>query len=192
MKRPLLLILTVFSFVDCKKFPGPLPAIQPSVPTISSKIDTIPDKAAFGLELAKDSINTDETLFIFNHKASTAYFLGDAAYFPGFGQVSLASISSDGHDLAINSTPYIPGRPIGLDVHTKASGAFLFKISYENHIPSYIQVWLVDTYLEDSVDVRSENYNFTISKSDTNSFGNERFKVVVKENMQQQTASLHY
>lgn len=152
-------------------------------PVVKASVDTIPDNASFKIKLGKDSTNTDETLIIFNHSASLNYSkANDAPYFSGFGQVSLASISHDGIDIAIKSLPYTPGMSIGLDVKVKTDGAYFLKMSNEENIPSGVHILLKDAYLKDSVDVRSGNYNFNITKTDTSSFGRNRFKLVVKSN----------
>jgi hypothetical protein len=104
----------------------------------------------------------------------------DAVYFAGNGQVSLASVSKDGEDLSINGLPYTPCMSIGLDIHAKTSGSYLLKISYEKEIPADIEIWIKDTYLRDSVNVRTGNYSFNIDKADTNSFGGERFRLILK------------
>ncbi len=187
--------MVVFSLTSCKKDAEIAPMTETTTSTLSTSKasisvaplktgkDTIPDNAFFKIQLGKDSINTDETLIQFNHRAglnlSTSY---DAPYFNGFGQVSLASISGNGVDLAIYSLPYTPGMSIALDVHAKTDGAYFLKMSNETNIPSGVHILLKDTYLKDSVDVRSVNYNFKITKADTNSFGHNRFKLVVKNN----------
>ena len=69
--------------------------------TIVNK-DTIPDHSAFKIKLVKDSTSSDETMLTFNHLGSRIYSANnDAPYLQGFGQVSLASVSRDGVDLAI-------------------------------------------------------------------------------------------
>jgi hypothetical protein len=98
----------------------------------------------------------------------------------GFGDLSLASMSNDGKKLSINGLPYTQGMSIGLDVEAKDDGAYSLQVSYENKMPANIQIWVKDTYLKDSVNVCKANYNFTVSKADTNSFGSKRFKLIIK------------
>jgi hypothetical protein len=194
MKALRLLIFAIFLLSACKKenTPQPVPLIS-TVATIPPviKYDTIPDNAGLKIQLVKDKINTDETMIVFKHLAgnSSSGIDGDAAYFPGYGQESLASVSSDGKDLAINFLPYTRGMAVNLDVNVKTSGAYFLKLSYENKIPSTIKIWLKDTFLKDSVDVRTANYNFTIDKADPNSFGNKRFMLILKDDGQQQTTT---
>src|ERR1700693_3658513 len=100
MKASTLLSVLLFSLVACQKEAEILPKAGSSISTakitsianLTSKPDTIPDKAQLKIKLCKDSINTDETTLFFDHKASINYvFNEDAVYFAGFGQVSLAS-----------------------------------------------------------------------------------------------------
>ena len=178
------LFAVVFLFSACRQEIPILPKSnsRASIDTSAVKSDIMPDKAAFKIKLIKDNASCDETMVIFNHLSGTKYSIDeDARYLQGFGQASLATISSDGIDLAINGLPYTPGITVGLDIHTKTDGTFLLAMSYENKIPENIQVWLEDGYLKDSVNVRKGSYSFKMSKADTGSFGNKRFKLILKE-----------
>ncbi|HWD86848.1 MAG TPA: hypothetical protein VG367_01895 [Mucilaginibacter sp.] len=153
----------------------------PSHGNTAAVYDTIPDKAVLRLRLAKDSTNYDETAFLFNHTAGFDYDpAGDAPYVAGYGQESLASLSSDGHDLAISTIPFKAGTPIKLDVNAGASAPFVLKISYLKDIPADIQVIIRDKYLKDSANVRTGPYKFNIIKSDTATYGSNRFSVVFR------------
>jgi len=193
MRVFVLISMVVFSLTSCKKDAEIAPKTEAtasapstsktsiSVAPLKTTKDTIPDNAFFKIQLGKDSINTDETLIEFNHRSGVNLSMSyDAPYFSGFGQVSLASVSGNGVDLAIYSLPYTSGMSIGLDAHAKTDGAYFLRMSYEKNIPSDVHIFLKDTYLKDSVDVRNINYNFNITKADTNSFGRNRFKIIVK------------
>ncbi|MGZ3750260.1 MAG: hypothetical protein ACXVB0_24170 [Mucilaginibacter sp.] len=185
MKKLTLLSAVLFTLAACNKAEDILPKVSVKVVRniVLPKIDTVPDGAMLKIKLCKDSVNTDETTLVFNHSASTRFcYDDDALYFTGFGQVSMASISTDGKDMAIYSLPYTPGMSIGLDARTKSDGAYLLKISYESKLPSGMHVWLKDNYLKDSIDVRKGNYQFNVMKADTSSFGKRRFKVILSEN----------
>lgn len=187
MKKLALLTAVLFSLAACNKAEDILPKVPMKVARniIRPKIDTIPDNAMLKIKLCKDSINTDETTFVFNHSSGTGFsYNDDALYFTGFGQVSLASISTDGRDMAIYSLPYTPEMSIGLDARVKTDGPYLLKISFESKLPLSIHVWLKDNYLKDSIDVRKGNYHFNVIKADTNSFGKRRFKVTLQESRQ--------
>ena len=182
MKKLILLSLILFSLAACQKEEKVLPKAAVLGSNTQVKPDTIPDNAAFKIKLVKDSTNGDETMICFNHLASLKYSSSnDAPYLPGFGKVSLASISADGIDLAINKVPYTPGMPIGLNVHTKTDGAYLLETTYKNKIPASVQVWLMDNYPKDSVNIGLNKYNFNVIKADTNSFGSKRFRLVLKD-----------
>jgi trimeric autotransporter adhesin len=180
--KVLLSVLVLFSLAACKKAAQILPNPAKTQPiAVATKPDTIPDKAIIKLKLSKDTINTDETAFIFNSTGKATYNpMEDAPYFPGNGQVSLASISSEGRDLAINNLPYTAGMSIRLDANTRATGAYSLAISYQSKIPTSIHIWLKDIYLKDSLDVSTKSYSFNVNLADTNTFGKNRFKLILK------------
>src|SRR5437588_290587 len=131
--------LILFSLAACQKEDKVLPRAHTNTgsaapgPAIVAKIntDTIPDKSAFKMKLTKDSISSDETMLTFNHLATAEYSSNnDAPYLAGFGQVSLASVSSDGIDMAINQIPYTPGMSVRLDVRVKTDGVYQLAMSY--------------------------------------------------------------
>jgi hypothetical protein len=149
--------------------------------TAANFVDTLANLSALKIRACMDSTNYDETMFLFRKGATTTYNPNeDAEYLQGYGQLSLASISPDGYDLAINSLPYTPNMSMNLDMHAKNDGAYILKISYERTLPSTLQVWIRDNYTKDSVNVRKGNYSFNIKLSDTASFGHNRFQVVLK------------
>jgi trimeric autotransporter adhesin len=183
MKKIILLISLLFSLSACKKEETVLQLKAFTTPPlfIATKADTIPDGAMVGIKLVKDSINSDETLLVFDHTSSPNYNpMEDARYLAGMGQVSLASVSADGIDLSINSSKYIYGMSIPLDVHTRVTSAVYLEISREHNIPAVMQIWVKDNYLKDSVNLCTQVYHFVADKTDTSTFGNKRFKVFFK------------
>jgi hypothetical protein len=140
------------------------------------------------LVLQLDSINNDDMLVFFNSTASTKYSpYEDAKYKPGMGaSESLASISSDSIKLAINRLPFPNQKApliIPLSVTATASGQYTFKRTDLNSIPPLYEMWLMDNYKKDSLDIRNNtNYVFNIDLTDTTSFGDNRFSVVVRQN----------
>ena len=185
MKSSILLLLSLFALAACKKeavvTPSPAPLKYANVANIQK--DTLPDMAALKVKMVmvNDTTNYDETMFLFQKSASLAYDPdADAQYFAGFGQESLASISSDGIYLAINRLPYTHGMTIGLVANATSDNNFYLQVSCKNKIPASFQVWVKDTYLNDSTNVCTGKYNFKVLKADTNSFGSKRFKLVLK------------
>ena len=165
----------------CKKFDGDA-IILPSnnKPVWKPAADTIPDHAFFSLKLILDSTDYDETALFFDHKAKMAYdFNNDAAYLPGFGMVSIASISSDGRDMAIYKLPYSSRTSVGLDINSKKEGLLNLGINKQKNIPADVRIWLKDCYTNDSVDLRTGVYGFMVTKHDTNSFGSRRFRLIL-------------
>ena len=183
MKISISLLLILICLAGCQKDAQVLPEIATTktVAVVTASQPTMPDGAAFNVQLAKDEINTDDCAIVFNKNASANYDLNeDAPYFWGNGQVNLASISNDGRDLAINTLPYTSKMLIGLDMKTKTDGAYSFKLDYQKNLPTNLQIWLKDTYLKDSVDVRVKTYKFNVIKADANTYGNKRFVLIIK------------
>jgi hypothetical protein len=103
----------------------------------------------------------------------------------GTGTVRISSMSSDNITLAINSQP-LPGltsAAIPLNVSANADGVYNLDMTTISDVSTLYDIWLVDAYKKDSVNVRSNpNYSFNIINSDTASFGSHRFKLVVRQN----------
>ena len=139
------------------------------------------------LQLAKDSINADESLIRFDSKATTTFdFTKDAKYKFGTGQVSLSTLSSDKVALAINRVPLPKNKQtlaIPLKLGANSNGNYQLKLRAINQVPQLYDILLVDKFAKDSVDMRKNaNYSFVITKADTNTYGSGRFLMVVGEN----------
>jgi hypothetical protein len=135
------------------------------------------------VEMAKDSINSDNILIVFKPSSKTTYVAGeDAPSLQGFGHVSLASFSSDNVPLAINSLPLTKqGLKIGLRVNAAADGAYSLDLKNINALPAIYTIWLMDNYKKDSLDFSGNpNYSFNLEHADTASFGGNRFKLVIR------------
>ncbi len=139
------------------------------------------------LQLAKDSINADESLIRFDSKATTTFdFTKDAKYKFGTGQVSLSTLSSDKVALAINRVPLPKNKQtlaIPLKLGANANGNYQLKLRAINQVPQLYDITLIDKFAKDSVDMRKNTcYSFAISKADTNTYGSGRFLMVIGEN----------
>lgn len=134
------------------------------------------------LQIAADSVNTDDIIIHFNSSATTAYNATvDAPYKQGYGTVSLASMSSDHIALAINTVP-LPEKTemIPLNVNATVSGTYKLNIKDIAAVPAIYGLSLIDKYAHDTVDIRKNSvYSFTINKTDTSSFGGNRFMLVI-------------
>jgi hypothetical protein len=137
------------------------------------------------VQLAKDSVNTDDVYISFNSAAKTAYSPDvDAAYKTGSGKVSLSSLSSDNMALAIYKLP-LPkqSQTIRLNVSAASDGIYKLNLTELNAIPSLYEVWLMDSYKKDSLDLRhNSTYNFNLALSDAGTYGANRFSVVIRQN----------
>ena len=143
--------------------------------------DSIPDSACLKIRILKDSTMIDETAVAFFRSATPTYNTQmDAKYFPGYGIASLATLTSDGVPCASQCIPFRQTNAVGLSIGSKESNNYLLKLSYLHKFPAGIHIWLKDKFLSDSVDLRSKNYAFTVNKPDTNTFGSDRFKVVIR------------
>ncbi len=137
------------------------------------------------LQMAMDSINTDDAYIGFDAAASDQYvFNEDAPYKPGNGKISFATISSDSVVLAIDKLPFpkLVQTVIRLKVNATAYGAYKLNMTELAAIPQLYEVWLMDRFNKDSLDMRhNATYAFDIT-TDTNSYGNHRFQLVIRQN----------
>lgn len=136
------------------------------------------------LKLYIDQYNYDDIVIGFNAGTSPTYnFNYDSKYLQGIDAAEgLSSFSSDGVPLSVNFLPLPNQTPdvIRLNIQAQNSGPITLKRTELDSLPKCYQLWLVDNYKKDSIDLRVDsNYAFTINKSDTATFGAWRFKVVV-------------
>ena len=137
------------------------------------------------VQMAMNATATDNILIEFNPKASAAFSGSqDARTFQGFGAVSLSSLSSDNVPLAINQLPLVSsGTSVGLVVGANATGQYKLSLTtVSSTIPSAVQIWLKDKHNKDSLDFRKyPSYAFNINKSDSTTYGGNRFSLVLRE-----------
>lgn len=134
----------------------------------------------------EDSTISEQTLVRFKDQAPLTYRDDvDALYKPGFGAASLSTYSHDSVNLSINTIP-LPGpksEVIKLKVNTAMGGLYTLSLRDIVAIPQLYDVWLMDAYKKDSLDMRQNKiYSFNIYKNDTASFGSSRFSLVIRQN----------
>ncbi|MDB5090251.1 MAG: hypothetical protein JWR09_4245 [Mucilaginibacter sp.] len=141
------------------------------------------------LKLSLDSFNYDDIAIGFNSNSSAKYNnMEDSKYLAGMSAPEgLASFSTDSVPvpLSINflSLPKKTQQVIRLKVDATNSGPFTLKRMQLDSLPKIYELWLMDRYKKDSLDLRNNtNYAFEVNKSDTGSFGNNRFQIVVRQN----------
>lgn len=163
-------------------------AVLISLPALAGKpaSGNAPSIPLLRLKMVLDSMNYDDIAIGFLASATTAYNAQfDSAYLPGWdASEGLACFSSDNVPLSVNIVP-LPGQAplvIRLDVEAKNSGPFTLLRTRLDSIPQAYEIWLMDKYKKDSLDLRnSVSYAFNINKSDTASFGSNRFTVVIRQ-----------
>jgi hypothetical protein len=136
------------------------------------------------LEMAEDSINKEETVLVLNNGAKDVFVTNeDSEHFTGGGAVSLSSMSSDHVPLVINRFPITSqGKTIKLNV-SAASGIYKINLTEMKAIPQLFDVWLMDAYAKDSLDLRHNlSYTFRVIQQDTASYGANRFSIVIRQN----------
>jgi len=137
------------------------------------------------LRLRLDTVNMDDMLIRFNSLAQQNYSDSeDAPYKVGFGKGSLASMSGDKVMLAINTMP-LPKNNVSIPLVVNAAndGVYHIEMSELNQVPRLYDIWLMDAYKKDSVNMRdNKTYAFNIYKKDSTSFGLSRFSLVIRQN----------
>jgi hypothetical protein len=138
------------------------------------------------LFLAQNAVNEDGILINFNSNAKPEYVRGeDAPYKPGTGTMSIASLSADNVSLAVNtlSLPKLNPLVIPLTISANTDGSYQLNMATIKSVPMLYDVWLMDAYTKDSVDLRKNPvYSFDIARSIGASYGSGRFSVVIREN----------
>ncbi|WP_295675082.1 YDG domain-containing protein [uncultured Mucilaginibacter sp.] len=138
------------------------------------------------LKLVTDSINYDDIFVGFNSSTSTNYDpFEDSKFLAGNNAPeSLASFSSDGVPLSINNLPLPKLAPqvIKLFVTAKAYGTYTLQRTDLQAVPKIYDIWLMDKFKKDSLNIRvNSTYRFDIT-TDTTSYGNNRFQLVIRQN----------
>lgn len=147
-------------------------------------VDQVATIQLLHLQMALDTINTDDIIIQFRDNATTAFDIKeDALYKLGSNKVNLSSISSDGKFLAVNRLPSLQKvQTTPLKVGASAYGTYTLNATQITGIPMLYDIWLMDAFTKDSVDMRkTKSYTFDIT-TDTLSYGAYRFKLVIRQN----------
>ncbi len=162
---------------------------QPTSPKLLMSSTTVATNSRrfFRLQFAKDSVNTEDILIRLIDTLKNLNYNDDvdAVYKRGLGKVSMCSVSSDNYALAIFGVPAPLKKPdaIPLNIETSADGAYTIKLQQVTGIPQLYDIWLMDAYKKDSLDMRLyPSYAFNIIQRDTMSYGRTRFKLVLRIN----------
>jgi hypothetical protein len=137
------------------------------------------------MKLEQDSIHHSYCGIYFRSDWSDKFAPGDAIDINDNGsQLDVSSLSADGIHAAVNHMPdYTTGSRIRLYVNAPTNGAYTLKIEGIRNIDTLHDIWLVDHYKNDSLNIRRlGSYTFNIVKSDTASYGNNRFVLAIRSN----------
>jgi len=139
------------------------------------------------LRLVIDTLNYDDIVIGFNSNASAKYNgTEDAEYLPGINAMEgLSSYSSDSVRLSINFLPLPKLSPqvIRLNAEAGVSGSYKFQRTALDAIPQIYEIWLMDNYKKDSLDIRNNStYAFNVDLTDSNSYSGNRFQLVIRQN----------
>jgi hypothetical protein len=149
------------------------------------------------LKLSVDALNSDDIAIGFLSTATTQYNNNlDSRYFPGINSPEgLACYSSDNVPLSSYVLP-LPAQGlqvIRLDIEAAATGQLTLERTELDSIPALYDIWLMDKYAKDSLNLRSgADYVFHVNKADSNSFGSNRFQVVIRQNPQYNLRLLNF
>jgi hypothetical protein len=133
-------------------------------------------------EMIRDSANADFAYIHFNDSANPKYNkTDDIDDVNGNGQaVFFGSLTADSVEVAVNSMPLTKNTSFYLSVNATTQGAFSLKRTDLVNVSSAYDVFLMDHFLKDSLDLRqNDTYAFNIT-SDPNSYGNNRFQVIIR------------
>ncbi len=146
------------------------------------------NKSYMRLKLITDSINNDDIVIGFRGTSATTFNENeDSEFMPGNGAPEgLASLTSDNIKASVKWLPLPKGnnnQKIKLFANVAGSGLYTFKMTDLKELPVIYNVWLMDNYKKDSLDIRANNtYAFNADISDTASFGSNRFSIVIRQN----------
>jgi trimeric autotransporter adhesin len=139
------------------------------------------------LSLSKDTTSQNEVLIGFNQGSTKKYNQReDDLFFPGQSSPQSAWVTSADSFKVVSKWFTLPkiNQPdtANIGVTALTSGQYTFTRTELKAIPAVYDLWLIDTYKKDSLDIKSNSsYVFNIDLTDTATFGKNRFKLIIRE-----------
>ncbi|MES2279319.1 MAG: T9SS type A sorting domain-containing protein [Bacteroidota bacterium] len=137
------------------------------------------------LRLMQDTSNYDFAQLRFADSYDKNYNEGeDADDLNGNGQVVFfGAVTADNREVAIASQPLDKQKTsVFLSVNDNASGTFKINRVDLSGIPDKYDVWLMDHFKKDSIDLRNNaTYTFNMDKANAATFGDARMEVVIRK-----------
>ncbi len=174
---------TTLTFHESNKSTTQVSSSALSLATATTAPDVQPKYLS--VELFKDSTASEDALILFKPSAKAAYVYNeDADYMKGNSAVNLSTRSSDNIALAINQMNFpSSSQVIPLNVNMTAAGNYQIKLLTAKNIPAAYDVWLMDAYKKDSLDLKNNPVYTFEANVDTNTYGNHRFSLVIRQNV---------
>jgi hypothetical protein len=145
---------------------------------------TDPGEGNVKLQMVQDSANYDVAQLRFADNYISNYVdTEDADDLNGSGQtVFFGAMTADKRLVGIASQPLDKKKTsVFLSVNDSSSGTFSIKKEDISNIPDKYDVWLMDHFKKDSLNLRADStYNFNLDKSNPLTFGDARFEVVIR------------
>ncbi|SHN37242.1 T9SS type A sorting domain-containing protein [Mucilaginibacter sp. OK098] len=165
---------------QAKTLSGKLPNSQNSLAAAVPQGDAL---TGLYMKIERDSTTYDYCGIYFRKDWSATFAEDDAKDMNGTtGPVVMSSLSSDNIRASVNHMPdYTKGVNVKLYANARADGQYKLKIEDIRNIDTLYDIYLIDHYKKDSLDIRRYGtYLFDISKADTSSYGGSRFELSVR------------
>ena len=141
--------------------------------------------ASLHLKMLKDDNTYTECGIYYSSAWSDNYDQFDALYLPaGSASVMMYSLTADGQPVGINSLgSYVNGKNVRIYVKAATDGVYNMQLEdFKNIDTANYHVFLRDNFAKDSTDlVKNKSYAFTITNSDTSSYGSTRFVLAIEK-----------
>jgi hypothetical protein len=136
------------------------------------------------MKIEQDSIHYDYCGIYFRSDWLDNFKPGDAMDINDYSALDISSLSADGfHDAVNHWSNYTKGSRIRLYVNASADGAYTLKIEGIRNIDTLYDIWLIDRFKNDSLNIRRlGSYAFNVVKSDTTTYGGNRFVLAIRPN----------
>ena len=124
----------------------------------------------------------------FNSGSNKNYnHIEDDLYFPAQNPPQSLSITSADNVNVVSKWLSLPAKnqtdTINLTVSAATSGMYTITKEELRSVPQLYDVWLLDLHKKDSLDMRhNSTYAFDLDLNDTTTYGNNRFKIIIRQN----------
>ncbi|MGV8880037.1 MAG: T9SS type A sorting domain-containing protein [Sphingobacteriaceae bacterium] len=159
---------------------------QQPLPLLMGRPHQVFNRQVIRLELRKDSVNKDDILLVFDGRNKAAFnHAEDSRDAGGLNAVlDLSSLASGGEILSINALPDMRHiDEVKLFAHTTLSGNLSMHWNVDD-TSSQFELFFEDRLLQMVKNMRKvSDYHFAVNKADSTTFGKNRFRILIKENI---------